>query len=302
MVPEGGFPGGGGRPWTASLLLGRLAGRIRAATGRIWHLLARLRGGSPDSPTLQSTAEGARLAAGHRSSSAVGPGQARLCRGGASLGCGWAAPTAGRTSSPAAASCARIVPWVKTLPDLLWASCGGAVCAVYLVEGATEVSVHRACRLGRLRDESPSRALHTASLAFADVIPGGFVGALLPPSHLFRRSVLCLPCFSFLFALVCPPRVLLLLQSSSSSQRLPSRLQMLSSFSSSQRLPGRLRILLSSFFAAATRSLVDTVVSFAAATWSLADMLGFLPVDALPPWPHPLCWQPLRGCIFLLQA
>jgi hypothetical protein len=166
-----------------SLLLGQLAGRIRASTGRIWHLLTRLRGNSPDSPTLQSTAEGARSATGHRSSSAIGLGQARLCRGGASPGCGWAAPTAGRTSSPAAVGCARIVPWVKTLPDLLWASCGGVVCVVYLVEGAVEVSVHHACRLGRLRDESPSRALHTALMASADVIP--FLEASL--EHFCRR-------------------------------------------------------------------------------------------------------------------
>jgi len=141
-----------------------------------------------------------------------------------------------------------------------------------------------------------------------NILHEGIAGALL--QHALRyscrsRSVVYYAsvCFKLIFALICLSRVLVLLQSCISSQR----------------LPGRWRILVVFLFAAATWSLADIVAfSSAAATWSLGGwMLCFLQrlpsrlrMDAVlstgscfaTTTSPTLCWRPLRGCIFLLQA
>jgi hypothetical protein len=89
-------------------------------------------------------------------------------------------------------------------------------------------------------------------------------------------------CFCFCFALVRPPRVLMLLQSSSSPQRLPGRWRIRPLLCSGYLVAGGYcRLLLRSGY----------LVARGFYRWMLCHH-GFTP----------LCWRPLCGCIFLLQA
>ena len=121
-------------------------------------------------------------------------------------------------------------------------------------------------------------------LASADVIT--FLKASLmhsAPSH-HAAPYLCYAClcFSFLLALVCPTRVLVLPQSSPSSQRLPGRWWICHLLHSSYLVNGGL--LRSSYLVAGGLYRLPFCSGYLVACgW----MLSFLPVDALPPRLHP---------------
>jgi hypothetical protein len=111
----------------------------------------------------------------------------------------------------------RTSSWVKTLPNFsLRAGDDGAACTIHLPKGVAKGSVHRTGRWGQFWGKSPSCALFNV------------VGVCVLPSlrlHCWPPSAEAAPClccaclcFNFLLALVCPPRVLGLPQSSPSSQ------------------------------------------------------------------------------------
>jgi hypothetical protein len=115
----------------------------------------------------------------------------------------------------------------------------------------------------------------------------GFVEALcfIPPCRPSVRATLGLCCaylcFSFLLTLVCPPRVLVSPQSSSSSQRLPGRWRTRRLLRSGYLVAGSL--LCSGYLVAGGLYRLPLRSGYLiACEW----MLSFLPVDALPPRLH----------------